>query len=345
LTTTVLQTRGGSRQRLSECPSPGTRLEDANVKSSEPTSRRAFLRVAFTTAACCAGALPGRAWSDDGSAPRAAEKGWLIGCYTRPWDKHEYRIALDAIGEAGFRYAGLMTQSSKQGNLVISEKTTPEEAFRVGEEAKKRGLKIPSVYGGGFPVAKSLQAGIDGLKRLIDNCVAAQAGSLMVGGTGSAKLFDDYYKAVAEVCDYAAEKKVALVVKPHGGLNATGPQCRKIVERVGHKNFTLWYDAANIFYYSDGKVNPVEDVRTVEGLVTGFCVKDFHMAAEGGKVSKEVMLTPGTGRVDFPAVMAGLKKGGFTSGPLMIECLSRGDLPFLLKEAKKAKRFVENLVA
>lgn len=268
---------------------------------------------------------------------------WQIGCYTRPWDRYDYRVALDAIAEAGFKYAGLMTTKREKGNLVISVGTTPEEAREIGEEAKKRGLKIPSVYGGGFPV-QSLEAAVGGLRRLIDNCAAAGAGSLMVGGMGNEKLYRPYYKAIAEVCDYAAEKKVGIVLKPHGGLNATGPQCRKAVELVGHKSFTLWYDPGNIFYYSDGKLDPVQDAPTVAGLVTGMCVKDFSTSAEGGKLSKEVMLTPGTGRVDFPAVMAALRKGGFTGGPLVIECLARGDLPSLLAEAKKARRFVEDLV-
>jgi sugar phosphate isomerase/epimerase len=58
---------------------------------------------------------------------------------------------------------------------------------------------------------------------------------------------------------------------------------------------------------------------------------------------KEVALTPGEGRVDFPAVVAGLKKGGFARGPVVVECLARGDLPFLLKEAKRTKAFVEDL--
>jgi sugar phosphate isomerase/epimerase len=134
------------------------------------------------------------------------------------------------------------------------------------------------------------------------------------------------------------------VLKPHGGLNATGAQCRKAVELVGHKSFTLWYDPGNIYYYSDGTLDPVEDAPTVAGLVTGMCVKDFRMSSEAGKPSKDVALTPGTGRVDFPAVLAALKKGGFRGGPLVVECLTPGDLPSILAEAKKAREFVEGLV-
>ncbi len=275
-----------------------------------------------------------------GSAPATREvpvnNAWQIGCYTRPWGNHDYRVALDAIAEAGFRYAGLMTTKSKT-RLVISVDTTPEEAQEVGEECRKRGLKVPSVYGGGMPVAKSLAAGIEGLKQLIDNCAACGAANLMMGGIGNKDLYETYYKAVAECCAYAAEKKIGISVKPHGGLNATGPQCAKTVRAAGHKNFRIWYDPGNIFYYSDGKLDPVDDAATIDGLVVGMCIKDYRRP-------KNVMLTPGTGQVDFPKVLARLKQGGFTSGPLVIECLARGDLAQTLAEAKKARRFVEELV-
>ncbi|MEA3225279.1 MAG: neutral/alkaline non-lysosomal ceramidase N-terminal domain-containing protein [Planctomycetota bacterium] len=261
---------------------------------------------------------------------------WQIGCYTRPWGKYDYRVALDAIAEAGFKYAGLMTTKSKTSNLVISVSTTPEEAEQIGEEIRKRGLKVPSVYGGGIPVAKSLKAGIKGLRKLIDNCAACNVGNLLMGGTGNADLYDAYYKAIAECCDYAAEKGMGISIKPHGGLNATGPQCRKTIEMVGHKNFRIWYDPGNIYYYSDAKRDPVTDAATVDGLVVGMCIKDY-------KHPKNVEVTPGTGMVDFPAVFARLKQGGFTGGPLVIECLEPGDLKHTLAEARKTREFLEEL--
>ncbi|MFB0552880.1 MAG: neutral/alkaline non-lysosomal ceramidase N-terminal domain-containing protein [Phycisphaerae bacterium] len=265
----------------------------------------------------------------------ATDGPWQIGCYTRPWADYDYRVALDAIAEAGFKYAGLMTTKSKT-RLVISISTTLEEAARVGQEVKSRNLKVLSVYGGGIPVAKSLKAGIGGLKKLIDNCAACDAKNLLMGGIGDEKLYEVYYKAIAECCDYAAEKGVGISIKPHGGLNATGPQCRKTIEMVGHRNFRIWYDPGNIFFYSNGKLDPVDDAATVDGLVTGMCVKDYRHP-------KNVSVTPGTGQVDFPAVLARLKKGGFTHGPLIVECLQPGDLKETLAEARKVRLFLEGL--
>ncbi|HUT89771.1 MAG TPA: sugar phosphate isomerase/epimerase family protein [Thermoguttaceae bacterium] len=274
--------------------------------------------------------------------------GYRVGIYTRPWDKHDYRVALDAIAEAGFKHAGLMTTTTEGRRLVIQADTSLEACEKIGREVKDRGMSIPSAYGGGIGVGKSLEQGIEDLKRLIDNCVAAGVRSLLMGGTNE-KLFDVYYKAIAECCDYAAEKNVPITVKPHGGLNDTGPQCRKCIEKVGQKSFSLWYDPGNIFYYSDGKLDPVDDAATVDGLVrAGMCIKDFTMSTEEGKVKKDVWVTPGTGMVDFPAVMARLKKGGFTAGDLVIECVNRpdpNDLPAMLAEAKKAREFVEQLIA
>jgi sugar phosphate isomerase/epimerase len=310
--------------------------------SQHPTlTRRGFLQHAAALGAAASLSLS--------SASFAAESGdYQVGMYTRPWDQHDYRVALDAIAEAGFKQAGLMTTKMPSGRLVISAETTVEQAAQIGEEVRRRGMQIPSVYGGDIPVQKSLEAGIEGLRRLIDNCVAAGAKSLLMGGTGRAELYEVYYKAIAACCDYAAEKKLPITVKPHGGLNSTGPQCRKCVESVGHDNFSLWYDPGNIFFYSNGELDPVDDAATVDGLVkVGMCIKDFAMVERDGKPTREVALTPGTGRVDFAKVLRRLRQGGFTRGHLVVECLAPGDreLKTLLAEAKKAREFLEQLIA
>ncbi|MCK4294547.1 MAG: sugar phosphate isomerase/epimerase [Planctomycetes bacterium] len=305
------------------------------MNSFDRQSRRGFLGSALKLGAT--GFLASYAASSSAAPKRepTADDRWQIGCYTRPLDQHDYRVALDAIAEPGFKYVGLMTTKSET-RLVISVRTTLEEAEQVGEEVKKRGLAVLSVYGGDIPVAKSLEAGIKGLKKLIDNCAACGARNLLMGGTGNQKLYEAYYKAIAECCDYAADKGIGISIKPHGGLNATGPQCRKTVEMVGHKNFRIWYDPGNILYYSNAELDPVADAATVDGLVVGMCVKDY-------KHPKNVSVTPGTGQVDFPAVLARLKKGGFTRGPLIVECLQQGNLEQTLAEAKKARRFLEEL--
>jgi sugar phosphate isomerase/epimerase len=254
---------------------------------------------------------------------------WKIGCYTRPWAQYDYRVAFDGIADAGFKYVGLMTTKSKS-NLIISLSTTPEEAAAIGAEAKQRGLKVISMWADQFSTDNT-----DGLKHLIENSAACGCSNLLLGGTDE-KHADAYYKIVAECCDYAAAKGVGLGVKPHGGSNANGALCRKIIDQIGHKNFRLWYDPGNVFYYSDGKLDPVDDAAAVAGVVAGMIVKDF-------RPPKDVELTPGTGKVNFAKVLSRLQKDGFTHGPLVVECLDHGDLDHVNAEAVKARRFMEAL--
>lgn len=316
-------------------------------------SRRDFLSHTLVAgAAVAASRLPIAS-----AAPTAgASTGpWKIGCYTRPWGAYDFRVALDAVADAGYKHLGLMTINSKT-KLVISVTSTLEEADKIGQEVRQRGLDIPSVYGGGFPVQKSIEEGIKGLRHLIDCCAVARAQSLLLGGTGDEKTFHAYYKVVAECCDYAAAKKVGIEIKPHGGLNATGPQVRKIIEMVGKKNFTVCYDAGNIAFYSNGALDPVKELATLDGQVTSWTIKDFSptrrtppakplpKGAKPPKYTGDVALTPGTGVVNFKAVFARLRQGGFHRGALIVECLAPGEPPQLLAEAKKAKKFLEDLV-
>lgn len=261
---------------------------------------------------------------------------WQIGCYTRAFDQFDYPVALDAIAEAGFKYVGLMTTNTK-GWVMIKSTTPVEEVQAMHREARKRGLKVLSVYGD-FTVTDSLEAGMRGLKPLIDDAAICECAHLMLGGTGDEKIYPLYYKTIAECCDYAASRGVGLSIKPHGGQNATGPQCRKAIELVGKQNFRLWYDPGNVFYYSDGKLDPVDDAATVDELVVGMSVKDF-------RPPREVLVNIGEGKVDFPGVFARLKQGGFTRGPLLVECLARGSLQSVTTAARKARQFLEQLTA
>ena len=304
---------------------------------SERMSRREFVARSLEAgaagwAAAHLGCMP---W---GGGPSGAKDGrWKIGCFTRPFDSQDLGTAFDAVAEAGYRHVGLMTTNTPKNRLAISTDTHPEEAGRIGEDARRRGLSVLAVYGGDIPVGESLGAGIRGLQRLLANCSACGAKSLLMGGTGRTELFDPYYRAVAACCDEAAGRGIEIIVKPHGGLNATGPQCRAIVEKVGHPNFRIWYDPGNIFYYSNGALDPVADCPSVDGLVTGMCVKDYLPP-------KNVQVTPGTGKVNFRSVFTRLASGGFTRGSLVVECVAPGDLKQTVAEARKAREFVETWI-
>ncbi len=295
-------------------------------------NRRDFLRSSVATTTL--GAAATHLLRADEPAKAGA---WQLGCFTRPFGEFPYAEALDGIAAAGFSAVGLMNARLPSGNVPLSAATDAQVA-EIGDEAAKRGLAVAATYYGGPPVNDSLEAGIAALRRLVDNCATAKCATILLGGTSKEDLFDAYYEAVKSVCDYAAEKKVSMVLKPHGGLNTTGAQIRDIVRAIDHPAFRVWYDPGNIFYYSEGKSDPLDDVASVAGLVTGMCVKDF-------KLPKEVALNPGTGLVNFPELMKRLGEGGFRSGALVVETLDPGDLPATAANAKKAREFLQSILS
>jgi len=292
-------------------------------------SRRDFLKVSALSAASLGLAPLGLAQAEN-------QDRFVLGCYTRPWDDLPYEEALDAIAEAGFEGAGLMTTTGPS-RLVISSSTTEDSATKAGEACRERGLKLLSVYGDDLGQYTSLETCEAGLRKLLQNCAAAKAPQVLLGGVGDVERHPIYYGAIRNCCDLAVELGVHMTLKPHGGTNTTGPQCRERVEEVDHPGFGLWYDPGNIYYYTDGALDPVDDVTTLDNLITGMCVKDYIPP-------KDVNVTPGDGKVDFPALMKVMRAGGFTGGPLVVECLKRGSQEERLAEARRAKAFLDELI-
>lgn len=256
--------------------------------------------------------------------------GYQIGCYTRAWGSRDYRISLDGMVEAGYKYVGLSTHDKGR---VIDRNTSPDQAIAVGEEIKSRGLKLLTLSGGSFDTRESVETCISQLKRLIDNSVLCGSPVIQLNDVSAPEIMGTYYKVIKECCDYALEKGILLTLKPHG---STGAECRKRIEEVGHRNFKLWYDPGNVCFYTDGKVNPVEDAAGLGGIVVGTVIKDFRLP-------KSVNITPGTGMVDFPGLIAVLQKGGFKRGPVIVECLNDGDVAYINSEALKTRLFLEEI--
>ena len=90
------------------------------------------------------------------------------------------------------------------------------------------------------------------------------------------------------------------------------------LELIDHANFSIWYDAGNIIYYTGA--DPVAELKGLAPHVTGFCAKDC------ANQKTPVMIQFGKGRVDFKAVFDTLKKAGF-KGPVMIECTGEPNSP------------------
>ena len=261
-----------------------------------------------------------------------AEKGvhWPIGCYNRPWVNVEagwtFETALDGIRDAGYKIMGLLTPF--KGNPFIGVTATPEYLFKLKHQIAARNLQaiMSAIHTNtGLSVADSIK----NVRQQIDNAKFLEVDNLLTFGVDREKDYEDYYQVMADAAPYAHERRIKLVLKPHGGGSGASEEIIRCIKKVNQPNFKIWYDAGNIIYYT-GK-DPLEQLKPIVEYVTGFCAKDC--AGPKG----DIWLDFGKGKVDFPAVFSLLKKAGY-NGPVMVESCQKGPTPQEVTAGAKRNR-------
>ncbi|TMV52732.1 sugar phosphate isomerase/epimerase [Paenibacillus mesophilus] len=81
----------------------------------------------------------------------------------------------------------------------------------------------------------------------------------------------------------------------------------RTIQRVGTNNLGINYDPANLILY--GKGNSVEALDMIGPYIRNIHVKDGFYPTDGEHLGRQVAV--GQGKVDFPRLLAGLKKLGF----------------------------------
>ena len=251
---------------------------------------------------------------------------WTVGCFNRPWTKWSFDETLDGVKAAGYKVTGLLTRT--KDDPFIGSNATPEYLAGLKKKLSERGLKANM---GALRVRAELPVaeGKADLRKQIDNAHFLRLQYLLTFGVDKPAEFDNFYKLMSDGAAYAKERGLKLEMKPHGVASGAADEIVAAIKKVGHPNFKIWYDAGNIIHYT-GK-DPVEELKPIIQYVTGFCAKDC--AVQKG----DVMLQFGTGKVDFKAVFAALKAGGF-SGPVMVECCKLSDNPAEVTANAKANR-------
>jgi len=303
-----------------------------------PMSRRAFVKA--TAAAAALKAL-------DASAAHGVS--WPIGCFNRPWMQKfgantqpssvpqpanwGFDVALAGIKEAGYPVTGLLT-------------AMPGEPFLAADSDAEYlpGLKKRITQSGVIATMGALRINFEAsqedivrqVRRQIDHAQFLNLEWLLTFGFDKAADQAKFYQAMTDAADYAEERKVKLVLKPHGGGSGASEEILRCLKAVNRHNFKIWYDAGNIIYYT-GK-DPVEELKPIAEHVTGFCAKDC------GAPKGDVMIEFGTGKVDFHGVYAELKKAGF-NGPSFVECAGGKTLAAVTSSARANRLFLEKIFA
>jgi sugar phosphate isomerase/epimerase len=293
-------------------------------------NRREFLRdgaLVAAGAAVAARSLPLSA----GAAPAVS---WPIGCFNRPWTRWSFDDTLKSIKAAGYATVGLLTRTKQ--DPFIGADATPEYLERLKQAIAGSGLKANM---GALRSRHDVphEEAVAGLRKQVDNAAFLGLKYLLTFGVDAPEQFDAYFKAMSDTAAYAQEKRIQLVMKPHGGASGAAEEIIAGIKKVGHRNFKIWYDAGNIIYYT-GK-DPVEELKPIVKYVTGFCAKDC------AEPKGDVMIQFGTGKVDFKAVFALMKSAGF-DGPIMVEGVAPGESPEAVAANARANReFLEKVLA
>ncbi len=263
----------------------------------------------------------------------------IIGCTTRPYVKHlPFAEACKHIAEAG--YTDVAVFRSPEGMPVDSE-STPAQAQKARRIAEDAGVK-PSLLIGRTQLNLGLEAAVRDYKTLIDRAADLGAQWLLDCGIANEELFEDYFELMRRCAPHAEQAGVRITLKPHGGITLTVEHMIEAYRKVSHPAFGLCFDPGNIIYYTKGELRPETDVDKVAPYVTTGIIKDCVVDKEADKA--DVMVTPGEGLVDFPAVLAGLVNNGFR-GPLYVECVGGDALDEIQANVKKTLGFVKGILA
>jgi sugar phosphate isomerase/epimerase len=265
-------------------------------------NRREFMQGVGLTSAALTLPLP------------AAAKGvkWEVGCFNRPWTKWGYDVTLREIKAAGYQVTGLLSATREEpflrpgptaDYLPNLKKRLAASGLRANMGALRSRHNIP------------LEDSIKEMRQQVDAAHELSLQFILSFGVDKVEEYDHYYKVMRETAAYAAERGIRLAMKPHGGGSSASTEILAAIKAVGHKNFSIWYDAGNIIHYT-GK-DPIEELKPIVRHVSGFCAKDC------AEVKGDVMIQFGAGKVDFAGVFKTLKAGGF-KGPVMVECCKIG---------------------
>lgn len=292
-------------------------------------NRREFIQhTALVTAATAASI------SATGEFTAEAKVNWPVGCFNRPWTKWSFDETLKQIKAAGYKTTGLLSRTRDEQFISADASAGYLESLKnrlTGSGLKANMGALRSRHN--IPLEDSIKE----VRKQIDNAKFLGLQFVLSFGVDKLEELPHFYKVMSDAAAYAEEKKIKLVMKPHGGGSGASEEILRAMKEVNHRNFKIWYDAGNIIYYT-GK-DPIEELKPIAEHVTGFCAKDCP------SVKGEVMSQFGTGKVDFAGVFKVLKSAGF-KGPIMVEGVKVGATPEETADNARANReFLEKVLA
>lgn len=190
-------------------------------------------------------------------------------------------------------------------------------------------------------------------KLLIDQAAALGVRWLIDFGVGEDNE-ERYVALMQQVAPHAESVGLEISMKLHRAATRDSifTELTEIHKAVDHPAFGLCMDPGNIIYYTtsspkDGPVSyrlPTEGLAAIAHRFNTMIVKDCACDFERYGQAATVMVQPGSGLVDFTAVLRTLRTAGF-DGPLNIEKVPGETIEAVDKNFVRAAQFVADLVA
>jgi sugar phosphate isomerase/epimerase len=185
----------------------------------------------------------------------------------------------------------------------------PEDADAMMRKLEQHGLKALVIRG---DTDFSRESCVGQLAGQLDVCekLGAHYMFLSVKCNGATK--EAVYERLRKAGDEAKKRGVTLTFETHPELGTNGDVQLETMAAVNHPNVRVNFDTGNISYYNKGG-DAVVELKKVIKLVGTMEVKDHNLEPESWTFP-----VLGTGKVDFPTILAMLRRQQFT-GPITIE--------------------------
>jgi L-ribulose-5-phosphate 3-epimerase len=148
-------------------------------------------------------------------------------------------------------------------------------------------------------------------------------------------LYRETIEAVREVAVHCKGNQVTFLLETG---QETPTTLKRAILDTGLDNIGVGLDTGNLILY--GKANPLDALDVIGPYVRSVHVKDGLWPTDPAKLGKEVPV--GKGRVDFPRVIARLRRLGYR-GALTIEREISG--PEQIEDIRKEKVYLEKIIA
>jgi sugar phosphate isomerase/epimerase len=214
------------------------------------------------------------------------------------FDGYSLETALDELAALGVRYVEPASVDKIFQHLVEEDFCDTRAAWLRNELAARRlaclSLSVHMDLTGSDAVER-FQRRLAFARNVGARCVNSIA--------GPAGKREEFRKNIAAIADRARDLGIMIALENHGDLLDREQQVVDFIRDLNHPAVRVNYDTGNAWYYSKGKINPVEELALIAPVVA-------HVHVKTPKIVDGLLrwVALGDGILDLPALARVLKE-------------------------------------